>query len=240
MAYQHTFKRYELKYLLTVQQAEEVRKIMSRYMAVDRYGWTIIRNLYYDTDHYRLIRRSMEKPVYKEKLRVRSYRQVTDDEPVFVELKKKYQGVVYKRRVAIPEKQAMQWLSGHPEDAPAGQIGQEIGYACDYYHSLHPVVFLSYERQAWYDRKGSDFRVTFDRDIRFRQEALSLREPVWGTPLLPEDRVLMELKTSGAIPLWMTEFLTRARVPKASFSKYATAYGEYIFPEMKGRICYDK
>ncbi len=240
MAYQHTFKRYELKYMLSVDQADRLRQLMRTYMAVDRYGWTVIRNLYYDTENYRLIRHSMEKPVYKEKLRVRSYRQVSPEEQVFVELKKKYQGVVYKRRVALPEKQAMQWLSGHPEQTPDGQIGREIAYVCDFYRSLHPAVFLSYERQAWYELQGSDLRVTFDRNILFRQEALSLREPVWGTPLLPEDRVLMEVKTSGAMPLWLTGFLAEEKLPRASFSKYAAAYGNYIFPKWKGWNGYDE
>ena len=111
MAYQAVFKRYELKYLLTQQQKQAVLSAMESHMALDRYGRTTIRNLYYDTDNYRLIRRSMEKPEYKEKLRLRSYSQVGSEDLVFVELKKKYQSVVYKRRISLPEHQAMAWMA---------------------------------------------------------------------------------------------------------------------------------
>lgn len=107
MAYQATFKRYEIKYLLTQAQKEEILRAMAPYMKLDKYGRTTIRNIYFDTDSYRLIRRSLEKPAYKEKLRVRSYQTASGEDPVFVELKKKYQSVVYKRRLVLPERQIM-------------------------------------------------------------------------------------------------------------------------------------
>ena len=102
MSYTNVFKRYELKYLLTPAQRDAVLLGIAPYMQLDRYGHTTIRNIYFDTGDYRLIRRSIEKPAYKEKLRVRSYRLVGSDDTVFVELKKKYDGVVYKRRIALP------------------------------------------------------------------------------------------------------------------------------------------
>ena len=103
MAIQTVFQRYELKYILTAKQKEKVLQAIEPYMALDQYGRTTIRNVYFDTDNYRLIRRSIEKPAYKEKLRLRSYGQAEADSAVFVELKKKYQKIVYKRRVSLSE-----------------------------------------------------------------------------------------------------------------------------------------
>ena len=234
MAYQAIFKRYEIKYMLTRQQKALLLKVMAPYMALDQFGRTTICNLYFDTDSYRLIRRSIEKPAYKEKLRVRSYGTATKESPVFVELKKKYEDVVYKRRISLPEREAVQWLSGKEELAQPSQISEEIDYVRNYYDGLKPVVFLSYEREAYYSKDGSDFRVTFDENILSRQTNLSLREGAWGTPLLDDGMVLMELKTPGGIPLWMTRFLTAQHIYKTSFSKYGTAYANLIYPNHEG------
>jgi len=234
VGYQANFKRYEIKYILTRGQKQRILEIMAPYMALDSYGRTTIRNIYFDTDHYRLIRRSIEKPAYKEKLRIRSYTQAQPDSDVFVELKKKYKDVVYKRRLAIPERQAMEWLCLEGQSGPGGQISDEIGYFLRYYRTLHPAVFLSYEREAFYALDGSDFRITFDDNMLCRREEMSLQAPAWGTPLLEEDKVLMEIKTSGGIPLWLTHALTRERIFKTSFSKYGTAYQTMIYPNFKG------
>ena len=118
MTYQTVFKRYEIKFLLDLEQKQRILAAMEPYMVLDEYGRTTIRNVYFDTDNFRLIRRSLEHPAYKEKLRIRSYKQLGPDEPVFVELKKKYNGVVYKRRLALPEKEAMQWLRGETCSQP--------------------------------------------------------------------------------------------------------------------------
>lgn len=229
VGYRNVFKRYEIKYLLTRQQQAQILKTIAPYMALDQYGRTTIRNIYFDTDSYRLIRRSLEKPTYKEKLRIRSYRQADPQSPVFVELKKKYNGIVYKRRLAMPERQAMDWACGGTP-CPAGcQIADEINYFISYYGDLRPTVFLSYDRQAYYCRSGGDFRITFDDNILCRQEALSLEAEIWGVPILEADKVLMEIKTSGSIPLWLTRVLTREKIFKTSFSKYGTAYETMIF-----------
>ena len=231
MAVQTVFKRYELKYLLTQVQKETVLKAMQPYMKLDKYGRTTIRNIYYDTDTYLLIRRSIEKPAYKEKLRIRSYSRADRDSTVFVELKKKYKSIVYKRRISLPEEEAMEWISGERHCHKHTQIANEIDYFLDYYKTLHPAVFLSYEREAFYASDGSDFRVTFDDNILCRQEDLSLESEVYGTPILPEGKVLMEIKCSGGIPLWMTHVLSKEKIYKTSFSKYGTAYGTLIFPQ---------
>lgn len=234
MGYQNTFKRYEMKYLLTKEQYDNITEIIAQYMAPDSYGRTVIRNLYFDTDSYRLIRHSLEHPVYKEKLRIRSYDLVSQNGEVFVELKKKYDHIVYKRRLCMPQNIALPWLSGNMGYAPNCQIGQEIDYFRTYYGNLHPTVFLSYAREAWYSLDGSDFRVTFDDDILCRQEALSLSQEPFGISILPENTVMMEIKTSGGIPLWMTHLLTQHHIYKTSFSKYGTAYEKLIYPKLQG------
>lgn len=233
MAFQTVFKRYELKYLLTQAQKQAVLAAMEPYMELDAYGRTTIRNIYYDTENYRLVRRSIEAPVYKEKLRVRSYAQAARDSTVFVELKKKHDSVVYKRRLPLAEGSAMAWLSGRQACPSDTQIGREIQYFTRFYQSLHPSVFLTYEREAYYTREQSDFRVTFDDRILCRQEDISLQAPVWGTPILPEGVVLMEIKCSGGIPLWMTGALSQNGIRKTSFSKYGTAYQSLIYPKIK-------
>ena len=229
MADKSVFQRHELKYILTKEQKQRIIEGILPYMKLDHYGRTTIRNIYFDTDDYRLIRRSIEKPVYKEKLRIRSYAKDNAQEKVFVELKKKYKKVVYKRRLSMPDETAMRWLK---REAPCGinsQIAREIDYFLQYYGTLKPVLFLSYEREAYYCKEGGDFRVTFDENVLCRQDALTFQSDIGGMRVLEEDKVLMEIKCIGGMPLWMTEILSREKIYKTSFSKYGTAYQKYLF-----------
>ncbi len=228
MKYQNTFKRYEMKYMLTYKQKEAIVATISPYMRMDKYGRTTIRNLYFDTENFRLIRRSIEKPVYKEKLRLRSYCLASPEGDVFVELKKKYKSVVYKRRLVLPEEKVMEAFAKGESLPVQSQIGDEIQYFREYYGGLAPRVFLSYEREAFYSLDGSDFRITFDENILYRTTDLSLCVQPYGTPILADGMVLMEIKTSGAIPLWLTKALSENKIFKTSFSKYGTAYADII------------
>ena len=237
MAHQLVFRRYELKYMLTPEQKEKILEAMSLHMSLDQYGRTTIRNIYFDTENYRLIRRSIEKPVYKEKLRIRSYSQASADSTVFVELKKKYEKVVYKRRLPLCERDAMAWVRRERACPVNTQISREIDYMIDFYGAWKPTVFLSYDREAYYDQGGTDFRVTFDDNILCRRHDISLCSGVGGTPILPEGRILMELKCSGGIPLWMVNVLSCEHIYKTSFSKYGTAYSTLIFPELDFTNC---
>ncbi len=239
---QTVFQRFELKYLITSEQKILLEKEMMRHMALDQYGRTVIRNLYLDTDSFRLIRHSIEKPVYKEKLRLRSYQQADARDNIFVELKKKYQGIVYKRRLSMPQMAALQWLNGDKRQMPDSQIGREIQYFSEFYGKLQPAVYLSYCREAWYSLDGSDFRVTFDDEILCRREDLSLSQPPDGTSILPIGTILMEIKTGRGIPLWMTQLLTREQIFRTSFSKYGSAYQNLIYPAelQKGAFYYDR
>lgn len=223
---QHVFKRYELKYLISHQQKEIILQAMKPYMEIDQYGKTTIRNIYYDTDTYLLIRRSIDKPIFKEKIRIRSYRK--DSSTVFIELKRKYQNLVYKRRIQCTYEEALQ-LFEHQKSSSNHQINQEILYFIQHYMNLQPKLFLSYDREAYYCKDDSDFRVTFDEHILCHQDHLSIDNDIYGTSLLEDGMVLMEVKCSQGIPLWFTHVLTKEHIYKTSFSKYGIAYQKLLF-----------
>ena len=187
---------------------------------------------YLSSDTYRLIRRSIDKPIYKEKLRIRSYGQASEDSKVFVELKKKYDGIVYKRRIDLPCGVAFDWAEGKIACPVDTQISREIEYFLKYYGTLRPAAFLSYEREAYYEKNGGSFRVTFDDNILFRTTDLSLLSDTYGESLLEDGKVLMELKCSGGIPLWLVKILSEEKIYKTSFSKYGTGYTRFILPEL--------
>ena len=236
MENQMIFKRYELKYLVTKEQRDEILWAMEPYMTADRFFHSSIRNIYCDTPNYRLIRQSLDKPVYKEKLRLRSYGPAGMGDEIFVELKKKYESVVYKQRLEMPQKQALEALMGKAP-LPDSQIGREIDAALQFYQELIPRVFLSYERDA-YHAWDSDFRLTFDDCIRYRTQAPTLDSDPWGEALLDGDTVLMELKIPDSMPLWMASLLSRLGIVKASFSKYGAAYQQILLNQQKGILRY--
>lgn len=234
----NVFRRRELKFLVNEQQRQQLELVMKQRMVPDKYGRSTICNLYYDTPDYRLVRRSLERPVYKEKLRLRSYGPAKLGTDVFLEMKKKYMGVVYKRRIPVTEEEAeafMNRLASLPEDS---QIAREMVYFRDFYRELAPRVYLSYERQAWFDPEDSGFRMTLDRNIQYRTTDLSLASPAGGRAILPPDVSLLEVKASGGIPMWLTEHLSRHKIHKQSFSKYGRAYMELLeqsINESRGR-----
>ena len=239
MKNQMIFQRYEFKYLMDFRQLQAVLAAMAPYMVPDEYSHSSIRNLYLDTPDFRLIRRSLEKPVYKEKLRLRSYGRTERDSPVFMELKKKYQSVVYKRRVVLPEQEALQSFRENTPLPLQSQIADEIEYFRSYYSPLRPTAFLSYEREAFRMTDGSDFRVTFDENILCRNRDFSLGSEIYGVSLLPEGCTLMELKTPGGLPLWLTSVLTRFHIYQTSFSKYGTAYQKFLYQSVRGGSFHD-
>lgn len=223
MRNQMVFRRYEIKYLLTKEQAGLIKVKMAQYMIADIHGRNTIFSLYYDTPDYLLARRSMEKPVYKEKLRLRSYGVAKTDTEVFVEIKKKYKGVVYKRRISMTKEASDRFLL-QGEQVQDNQISREIDFFIKRYGNLAPRVLLSYEREAYYAKDNHEFRVTFDENILWRQEDIDLGKGVFGEAVLPDDKVLMEVKTADAIPLWFVEILSELKIYKTSFSKYGNVY----------------
>ncbi len=218
------FERYELKYILTPRQKASLLSAMKGRMSLDKYGRTTIRNIYYDTPDARLVRESNDKPVYKEKLRVRSYRQVSGNDEVFVELKKKYEDIVYKRRITMTRDTAERYLARKCPAPEKCQIADEIDYFLSFYGDLEPAVFLSYEREAYFAGDGSDLRITLDENILYRRKSLSLGTGPFGVGILSPGTTLLEIKTSGAMPLWLVRVLSGERIMKTSFSKYGVAY----------------
>ena len=233
MNHQYVFERYELKYILNPMQKNALQQVMDGRMEIDAYGRTTIRNIYFDTKDYRLIRTSILAPEYKEKLRVRSYKCVNADENVFVELKKKYEKIVYKRRIEIPEFDAMDWLAGGADRPEDSQIAREIDYFRHFYEDaeLQPKVFLSYDREAFApigdtasDHPG--LRITFDTNILARDYDLSLRKSPYGERVLSPELTVMEIKIpkNDAMPMWLARCLSENRIYKSSFSKYGSYY----------------
>ncbi len=238
MASKMVFKRYELKYLMDEGQTKAVYDALKEYMVLDKYGHSSIRNIYFDTDDFLLARRSISKPLYKEKLRIRSYGKAETDSEVFVELKKKYEKVVYKRRLTMPLDQAMEWFT--PEGKrPDTQIGEEIDFMRERYPGIRPAMLLTYEREAYYAKDGSDLRITIDSNILARTEDIDLTSETGGFAVLPEGYTLMEIKTLYGYPPWLTSVLSGNRLYKSSFSKYGNAYKEMVLgrnPEEFARI----
>ena len=221
--YQAVFKRKEVKYLLTEAQLTALRPALETHMEPDAFAHSSISNLYYDTPDFRMLRRSQEKPVYKEKLRLRSYGVPDEETQVFPEIKKKAEGIVYKRRVSMPYGDALRYLSRR-QPGGDGQIFQELNWMLTSYGSLASRIFLSYERDSWKGQEDASLRLTLDREILWRTEALDLRRGAWGTPLLEPNQVLMEVKISNAAPLWLAEALSENGIFPISFSKCGRAF----------------
>lgn len=223
------FRRLEKKYLITNQQYADLINSLEGYIIPDEFGKSTINNIYFDTPDYRLIRASIEKPtVYKEKLRIRSYGAPSPDSNVFVELKKKYKGVVYKRRVYMTYKEATDYLSGIAAPPCTTQVTAEIDNFLSFYKTLHPAVSLFYDRTAYYSKDDPELRLTFDTNIRFRNKNLDLSEGDYGTVILDEDSYILEIKCINSMPLWLTHSLDKLKIYPSSYSKYGTAYKKML------------
>lgn len=217
------FQRVEKKYLLTAAQREALMDVIAPCLAPDPFPHATICSLYLDTPDHRIIRHSREAVNYKEKLRLRSYGTPTNDDTVFLELKKKFDGVVYKRRVSMTLDQALAYLNGGPAPEDS-QIMREIDYAMGFYGQPQPAMFIAYERDAWFAKENEEIRITFDSNPRYREKGLDLRRGSGGTLLLDSEMSILEIKTNGAMPLWLAHALTQSGIKPGSFSKYGAAY----------------
>ena len=222
MSVQFSFERTEFKYRLTPTQALRILAAVKTRCEPDEYPFSAIASVYYDTPDFLLTRRSLEKPAYKEKLRLRTYGAAEESAAAFAEIKKKVDGVVYKRRTALPLRDARRWLNGETRRADT-QIEKEIDRFLTFYGALRPAILIACERDSFISR-ADGLRLTFDRNIRFRAED---PDPAFGTRgelLLPEGAVLMEAKAAGALPLWFVRLLSENGAYKTDFSKVGTAY----------------
>ncbi len=217
------FKRIEKKYLLSETQYRALFQRIGSHLKPDEYGRSTVLSLYLDTPDHRIIRNSIEAVDYKEKLRMRSYGSATADSTVFLELKKKYDGVVYKRRAAMTLLEAELYLRMGIKPFES-QIVSEIDWAMNLYGRPKGAVLIACEREAWFDGEHPDLRLTFDRNIRYRENELRLDRGSAGISLLPKSTVLLEIKTAGAMPLWLADALDAEGILPGSFSKYGAAY----------------
>lgn len=222
--FQTVFKRYEKKYIINAEQYEELKNYLTYNAVPDEYGKSRVCSLYYDTPDNRLIRASLDKPVYKEKLRLRSYGVPTADKPCFLELKKKYKGVVFKRRISAPYRDITDYMAGESSGIESSQILREIDYFKRFYGELKPAADIFYDREAFYDRTDSGVRLTFDSNILARGRDLELENGIYGGRVIENGLYILEVKTAGAMPMWIAEMLNEFKIYPTSFSKYGTAY----------------
>ena len=219
----NVFERVEVKYLLPKEKYEAFLQEIKPYLALDEYGLTTIMNIYYDTADNDLVSRSLMRPKYKEKLRLRTYGLPTADSPSFVEIKKKVTGVVYKRREMLPLAEAVAFLDEGAKPSKDSQIVKELTYFRDFYHPV-PKMVLCYDREAFYGLQDPEFRMTIDRNVRYRTTDLDLTHGDAGELVDPEGNYLLEIKAGDAMPLFMVHILTKLKIYPISFSKYGTAY----------------
>ena len=227
---QYIFSRTEKKYAVPPSIYEEVCEYVRQFMSPDKdYPTYTLCNIYYDNDHFELARRSVEKPKFKQKLRMRSYGTPNPDSKVYVEIKTKYKGVVYKRRIGMKYHEAVAYLSGEepPKDT---QIAREITYFKNLY-SLKPKVYIAYERIAFTGNEDKNLRLTMDTNIRYRFDRLSLAEGDEGMLLVPDGTKIMEIKAVGAFPAEILELIRRFSLSPVSFSKYGRIYQKHYIEQ---------
>ena len=229
------FNRYEHKYMLNREQFEKVIKILDEHMVMDSHNENhtpyTIANIYFDTPDDYLIRTSLSKPEYKEKLRLRAYGLPDSDSKVFLEIKKKFNGIVNKRRTKLKLAEAYSFVvtgkAPEPKDYMNTQVLHELEYFLKIY-DLSPKLYLAYDRIAYFEKDNKDLRISFDMNIRSRRYDLALEKGDYGEKLLPDGVYLMEIKTSLAKPLWLTHMLADLDIRRTRFSKYGTEFKNMI------------
>ncbi|MFV0440856.1 MAG: polyphosphate polymerase domain-containing protein [Lachnospirales bacterium] len=233
-----TESRYEKKYVINNEQYLALKEKLKDIIVEDSFGNTTICNIYYDTKDFKLIRKSLEKPVYKEKFRVRSYGLANSNSTVFAEIKKKYDGVVYKRRVPLNfnDLNDMAKTSNEELTLKDRQILNEMSWLFKLYKGLEPKMFISYDREAYFTTDESGVRVTFDSNILYRTEDLHLNTNANGENALDSNYRIMEVKTGQSVPLWLAKVFTELKIYPSSFSKYGEAYKKHSGVNNYGRI----
>ncbi len=223
----YTFERAEQKYIISAKKKQALLNLIRDFIVPDSYGRTTVQSIYLDTKDMRLIRTSIDAEAYKEKIRLRSYGIPSDRDTVFLELKKKYHGIVYKRRESMSLAEAKRYVMNGiiPKDT---QIMREIEYSMHLYGRPKPSVLISCEREAYYEAMNEDIRITFDTDLRFRTHDLLLEKGSMGTGIFSDGSCILEIKVPAGIPLWLDKALSKLCIYPSSFSKYKEAYMKII------------
>lgn len=233
--FKQNFKRCELKYIVPTEKFEKILTKIECNMQRDQFFQTVVQSIYYDTPDYLLIRRSLEKPNYKEKLRLRCYGRAKKDSTVFLEIKKKYDGIVYKRRASFTQEKAKEFLKD--SSTTLSQIEKEIKYFAQVYKNIQPKMLIIYDRLAYASDIG-DLRITFDTNIRYRKEDFDLSLPTVGIPLTENGAVIMEVKTAFGFPAWLCKLLSENKIYKSTYSKYGEAYKKEYLKEKEIKKCF--
>lgn len=223
MGNNEVFRRKETKYILSKDLYEDLLNKLKPYIKEDKYFISHIYNIYYDTPNDYLIIRSIEGPKYKEKVRLRCYSIPSLDDIVFLEIKKKYNGIVGKRRIELKLKDFYHYIETGELNNSNEQIKKEIDY-CFKQYKLEPRRFLCYDRYAYVSKDNNTFRVTFDYNIRSRKDDLRLDLGDKGDYLFDDDKYVMEVKALDSYPIWFTKILSELKIYPMSFSKYGTIY----------------
>ena len=223
------FRRIEQKYLLNEKEYLNVLEELKPYLVEDEYFKSHIYNIYFDTRENDFIIKSLEKPRFKTKLRLRSYGIPTKDSKVFLEIKQKYKGIVGKRRMELTLKEFDDYYKSKEKKS---QIQKEIDYYFKKY-SLEPKLFLAYDRDSYKGKENSGLRITFDQNIRSRREKLRLELGDGGEKLFDENLYVMEIKSLHSLPLEITKILSRLKIYPTSFSKYGKIYQKNKKEEMR-------
>lgn len=219
MGSNNNFERTERKYVLTPQQYNDLLDMSALHLVEDEFKEFTVNNIYFDNDDNLLIRRSISKPMYKEKLRLRGYNNINENE-LFIEIKKKHNKVVFKRRMNITFNEIDDSIQFEHND---NQIKKEICYFMNRYHPK-PKYYIGYKRYAFKDKEEKHLRITFDKDITYRLDDLDLRSGFYGKKLLDKNEVIMEIKTNDAMPLWLVDSLNKLKIYPTSYSKVGNVY----------------
>ena len=228
----NVMKRVEMKYILNKTQLAFLKEALLSHMQIDEYGQTSIASIYYDTPNYRLIRESIEKPAFKEKLRLRSYGLNKDNNDVYLELKRKAQGIVYKRRLSLKEESVNEFFNYQKELDQDNQIARELMQFRNAYKTIVPKIMIIYDRVA-YKEIGGDLRLTIDENPRYRLDHLDLHTSMEGIPLLEEGSAILEIKVQERIPLWLVSILSKGKIYQSSFSKVGEAYKKAVLSKVE-------
>ena len=221
------FRRTEKKFVLTQEQYNKLIELIKDNINKDPYYKSTICNIYFDTEKNDLIINSIDKPIYKEKVRLRSYSVPNLNDEVFLEIKKKYKGIVGKRRVKIKLKDFYNYLEKGIKPNCNKQIMEEIDYCFNHYH-LKPSLYLAYDRLSYYDKNDKNFRITFDKNIRSREDELKLENGDSGNLYFKDNTYIMEAKALDAYPLWFINALSELKIYSKSFSKYGNIYKKKV------------
>ena len=223
------FERVEQKYLLNQDEYDHIQTLIKKYFDKDRYYQSKIYNIYFDNDNNDLLIDSLEKPIFKKKIRLRSYDGINKNDNLYFEIKEKYKGIVYKRRIKLTVNEYNKYIN--ERIIPDKQIMKEIDYYINYY-KVHPYIFLAYDRLSYCGKDNPEFRITFDTNLRYRYDNLELIDTNNNQNYFKDNKYIMEVKTLDSLPCWFVNYLSVNKIYPRSFSKVGSIY------EKERGLCY--